>query len=335
MCNESWPAVPLSSVLAVVASALAWAGSAGAATVSLALHDPDPAFPEWRLSYKAAPEEDNSLTIGSLSGTAGPTGTWIVKEKGGLPITAGAGCTSVDASTAICSVPLGASELFLHAVVDLGDMDDRAHATGACGPQVDPTEFLCGTTIDGGPGQDWVTGALAGRTYLKGGEAEDFLDAGGVFSGVEAVDENNLTILEGGPGPDHLRGNNLFDRVSYAERAADVRVTLDGRTNDGEAGEGDELVDITQIATGSGDDVVAGNSGPNVILTGAGRDTVSAGWGPDSLSGGPGRDVLRGSRGHDSLSDRDGSRDVLEGGKGSDFGRADRSLDVLTSIERR
>lgn len=325
-----------STVLVVVASALASAGSAGAATVSVVLHDPDPVFAEWRLIYEAAPEEDNFLTIGSLSGTAGPTGTWIVREKGGLPITAGAGCTSADTSTAVCSVPAGASELFLHAVVDLGDMDDRAHATGACGSEIDPTDFLCGTTIDGGPGQDWITGALAGETYLKGGDAEDFLDAGGVFSGVEADDdENNLTILEGGPGPDHLRGNNLFDRVSYAERAADVRVTLDGRANDGEAGEGDELVGITQIATGSGDDVVAGNSGPNVILTGAGRDTVSAGWGPDSLYGGPGRDFLRGSRGHDSFSDRDGFRDVLEGGKGSDFARADRGLDVLTSIERR
>ena len=298
-------AVRLSGILVVVASALAWSGSAGAATVSLALHDPVPVYPEWRLSYEAAPGEDNSLVLGQLYGPLGPTGTWIIEERGGVPITTGAGCTSVDASMAVCSVPAGSTELFLHAVVDLGDVGDGAHALGACGPKVNQEEFDCGTTIDGGAGEDTIVGPQAGTTHLEGGDGDDRLTA----LGPEADDSANFTMFDGGPGSDYLAGNNLYDRVSYADRAADVRVTLDGRANDGEAGEGDNVVDIRGVVTGSGADVVVGNSRANFISTGAGRDSVRAGAGGDSLDGGPGRDDLRGSTGKDGFEARDGSRE--------------------------
>ena len=84
-----------------------------------------------------------------------------------------------------------------------------------------------------------------------------------------------------------------------------------------------------------GRDVICGLGGNDVILGRGGNDTIYGGPGNDTLEGGAGNDVLRGGAGNDTFRARDGRRDVVEGGRGTDTATADRTIDRLLSIERR
>jgi len=83
-----------------------------------------------------------------------------------------------------------------------------------------------------------------------------------------------------------------------------------------------------------GRDVICGLGGNDVILGRGGNDTIYGGPGSDTLDGGAGNDVLRGGAGNDTFRARDGRRDVVEGGRGTDTAIADRT-DRLVSVERR
>ncbi len=83
-----------------------------------------------------------------------------------------------------------------------------------------------------------------------------------------------------------------------------------------------------------GRDVICGLGGNDVILGRGGNDTIYSGPGNDTIDGGVGNDVLRGGAGNDTIRARDGRRDVVEGGRGTDTAVADRA-DRLVSIERR
>ncbi len=84
-----------------------------------------------------------------------------------------------------------------------------------------------------------------------------------------------------------------------------------------------------------GRDVICGLGGNDTILGGSGADVIYGGPGADTLDGGGGNDVLRGGAGNDTARARDGRRDVVEGGRGTDLATIDRNLDRLVSIERR
>jgi len=83
-----------------------------------------------------------------------------------------------------------------------------------------------------------------------------------------------------------------------------------------------------------GRDVICGLGGNDVILGRGGNDVIYGGPGNDTLEGGAGNDVLRGGAGNDTIRARDGRRDVVEGGRGTDIAVADRA-DRVVSIERR
>ncbi len=84
-----------------------------------------------------------------------------------------------------------------------------------------------------------------------------------------------------------------------------------------------------------GRDVICGLGGNDTILGGGGADVIYGGPGADILTGGVGNDVLRGGAGNDTLRGKDGRRDIVDGGRGSDLAIVDRNLDRLVSIERR
>lgn len=89
-------------------------------------------------------------------------------------------------------------------------------------------------------------------------------------------------------------------------------------------------------------DVVTGRAGPDRITGGAGDDCLDGGAGDDRLSGGPGadrlvagrgRNTLLGGPGNDRLDAANGSRDVVDCGRGRDRLRADRQ-DRIRGCER-
>jgi Ca2+-binding RTX toxin-like protein len=164
-----------------------------------------------------------------------------------------------------------------------------------------------------------------GNDYLTGGDAGDRIVGGAgndVLNGLRGPD-----ILVGGPGDDRLVGNRGDD-------------SLDG---------------------GGGNDVLHGGltsgrpffyDGYDLLVGGGGDDRLEGGWQKDRLFGGPGNDDLsggpnadylkgeagvgahRGGAGDDLLLARDGRRETVDGGAGTDRARVDPS-DRRVRVERR
>lgn len=72
---------------------------------------------------------------------------------------------------------------------------------------------------------------------------------------------------------------------------------------------------------------------PDRMWGGSGRDVVNGQRGADGLSGGKGVDVLRGGVGNDVIDSRDGFKDYVYGGDGTDTLRKDR-FDVVRGVEK-
>src|SRR5439155_7052495 len=100
-------------------------------------------------------------------------------------------------------------------------------ATVVCEPP-DATGQIRSATVDLGDGDDSVVlDSLYGT--IKGGPGDESLVADGA-------------VFDGGPGADLMRARHAFgSTVSYASRTAPVRVTVDGVSDDGEPGEGDDV----------------------------------------------------------------------------------------------
>jgi Ca2+-binding RTX toxin-like protein len=207
--------------------------------------------------------------------------------------------------------------------------------------------------LDGGPGEDTLdySSRILGVTLNLSSGLATTIGESDRISGFEDVlgskRDDRLTgdagpnrlaggggndLLDGGGDPDVLIGGSGFDTATYAGRSAPVIVSLDGRANDGAAGEGDNVTPSVEGAIGGrGADRLTGNSRSNRLRGGAGNDTLRGGRGRDMLEGGTGRDILFGGPGADFLSGGSG-RDRVSGGSGTDVAVADRR-DRVTGVE--
>lgn len=198
-------------------------------------------------------------------------------------------------------------------VSDLGDEDDYH------GGMI----YTLPVLVLGGSGGDTIYGGSL-DDYLVGGEGADLL------TGATGDD-----VLDGGPGPDRLTGDYQgvtpdvggFDLADYSARTASVNVSLNGRTDDGEPGEGDNVArDVEDVDGGAGDDVLTGNELANALDGGAGNDAIDGGAGADSLSGGDGNDAIQA---------RDSAADDVRCGAGTDTVTVDPSDTVAPDCETR
>jgi Ca2+-binding RTX toxin-like protein len=73
----------------------------------------------------------------------------------------------------------------------------------------------------------------------------------------------------------------------------------------------------------AGNDIICGFGGNDRINGRGGHDILVGGFGNDRLIGGPGLDSLYGNFGNDFLNSRDGAKDLVDGGKGTDRVRKD------------
>ncbi len=160
--------------------------------------------------------------------------------------------------------------------------------------------------IDGGPGNDTLSGAAGNDVFPQGSVEPDAIDA-------------DADTISGGAG---------VDTVDYSDRAGDLLVTLgtgsgaslvqvaddgtadvDGDT-EGAQSEGDNLhADVENVYGGDGDDDITGNESANELVGGAGVDTLTGGAGDDTLEGGDGTDA-------DDLTCGDGDGDIGFGTSG-------------------
>ena len=145
--------------------------------------------------------------------------------------------------------------------------------------------------------------------------------------------------VEGGPGPDAVSAAARTDvSVDYFDKVVGVRVTLDGRADDGAPGEGDDIgrgvrsvwgtnsrdvLDargargIVDLYGNDGDDRLYASSAGGHLYGSAGADILRGGPGPDLISGEWDDDVLTGAGGDDVL-DAGTGRNTVGGGPGHD-----------------
>ncbi len=236
-----------------------------------------------------------------------------------------------------------------------GDGDTDAIAVGPdCFADVNPDSYVCTSVsqayvdlgderdgvgaymltsirahLEGGPGDDYLSGGRAGDV-LRGGSGADYLyaaDGGNEVDGGDGDDE-----IFSDTGTDVLRGGGGFDTVEFSrteDPAPRFSITLDSVANDGVAGENDLVAaDVEDVSAGSADfsgapgaSAVHGNAETNVLKIDYGHATVTGGAGNDVLIGGPHDDVLDA---------RDGFADRVTCGEGSDSALLD-AVDTIGS----
>jgi Ca2+-binding RTX toxin-like protein len=174
--------------------------------------------------------------------------------------------------------------------------------------------------IDGGNGAD----------CLAGGADDDRID-GSSGDDIIAGDAGKDTI-DGGVGNDLVFGGDDDDTI----QGADGNDTLNGG-NGNDTIEGQSGNDT--INGNDGDDELSGGSGNDTIDGGAGADTIDGGNDNDTLYGGDDNDNIKGGNGNDLIYGQDGSRDVLNGGTGTDrcnaaFGGATSPGETVSQCEQ-
>jgi hypothetical protein len=235
------------------------------------------------LAYLAAPGEKNNVSF-SVSGR-----TFTVTDTGAT-ISAGTGCTSVNANQVTCTdVPGGPIN---YVGVGAGDQDDTVTVNGPIP-----------SWADGGTGNDHLVGGT-GNDWLWGNAGDDYLSSA--------------------LGSDLISGGDGYDVADFSSRSGALTITLDSSWGDGEAGENDNIsYTIEEVRSGAGNDTITGGSAANSLKGGAGNDTLAGGAGDDTLDGGPGQDSLGGGDGNDALRSRDSLKDELTCGVGTDTTYAD------------
>lgn len=286
-------------------TALVWAPAASASTarISQGFYSPDTGCDKYSMcayTYLAVTGGPGEVNDFSLAQVSSPPAVRV--RDAAAPLTAGPGCTAIDANTASCSY--GDTGVRVAA----GDMDDSVTAGFAM-------------TINGGPGSDTLTGSLGDDQIDGGGGGIDTLNGGvgqdrltdGDTSG--AADDD---VINGGPGGDSL---------DYSSRTAPVIVNMGGTLPKGTpAGERDRVVNVEVVDGGTAGDVLVAGGAFASLNGGRGDDTLIGGPAADQLAGSFGNDRLVGNGGIDGMSGGNGddrlsggaARDGLEGGRGND-----------------
>lgn len=228
-----------------------------------------------RVVIAAAPGEVNHLEVGPA-----PDRGALVRDTA-TPLVAGPGCAPRPDGAVLCAAERRPEILtrLNGTAIDLGDRADRLVLRSPAFALAAPTDL-----VSAGPGNDIV----------------------------RVVGADSHAQVAGGPGADDIDAvDGAQVRVTYAERAAPVRVTLDEAADDGEPGEGDRVgPSVTEVVGGAGPDTL--------VATGAAVNPSPEGLSGVTLRGGPGDDVLLGSP-RDDVLDGGAGADVLRGAAGSDL----------------
>jgi Ca2+-binding RTX toxin-like protein len=189
--------------------------------------------------------------------------------------------------------------------------------------------------LNGGPGSDLGIFGGDGDDQIQGGPGDDFnlLGEGGSDVVNGGAGDDRLESRTADDDPDSLIGGAGEDLADYDAASGPVTVSLDGRANDGVAGENDNVArSIEDIRGSAHSDRITGSAVANDLAGGAGRDVLRGLGGSDGLDGGRGIDHLDGGRGIDGLvggsgpdriNARDGGRDGISCGSGADVVTAD------------
>lgn len=226
-------------------------------------------------------EDDDTLNMGVAKGGA-------VTFYGGTEADAGVGVDTVElgARTGNFTITLGAASTCETGETCTFQSDVEVINTGA-GNDTLSCEAATACTLNGGAGDDTLTGSSAADT-LSGGAGND-------------------TILPGA-GADVIAGGAGTDTVSYAGETSAVTVVFgaDGADTTTNGASGDATIGTCEnMIGGDGSDTLTGNNLDNVITGGDGDDTILGGAGNDTFMMGAdaasnGDDTIDGEAGEDT-----------------------------------
>jgi len=171
--------------------------------------------------------------------------------------------------------------------------------------------------LDGGPGNDRLNGSA--------GDDDEY-----GFTGNDTFQQGSSV---GDNGSDLMVGSDGTDTVTYLGRSGGVTLSNNGVWDDGLAGEYDRVgAGIEKLLGTNSADVISGGVLADWLHGYGGSDTLHGNAGNDTIDGGTAADKLYGDAGNDSIYAKDGTKDTVSGGTGTDRARRD-TIDALLSIE--
>ena len=228
--------------------------------------------------------------------------------------------------------------------VDAGGGDDSVLVDEIFGAFTD-LEF---TTIDGGSGNDRLTGGLGAETILGGSGTDQIWGEGGNDS-IRGGDGDDQFVWMSGDGSDTIDGEAGSDLLAFHPSGASEVVSvsavgaravvtcdigsislnvgttegmfsyLGGGNDTFTVGAGLQVLTTLQVDGGPGNDTIVGGAGDDTLQGGDGGDTIDGGPGNDSISPGPGNDVVHGGPGGDQVTWTAGDgNDTFDGDDGAD-----------------
>jgi Ca2+-binding RTX toxin-like protein len=203
--------------------------------------------------------------------------------------------------------------------------------------------------LDGGPGDDLLTGAESNDT-LNGGDGNDRIVGAAGADVLNGGAGNDTLVWNNGDGSDTLNGDagndgtevngapttgDVFSLAPNAGRIKFERTNLKSFTLDASterfqvnglggddsltAQDGVGALTLLSVDGGAGVDTLTGSDGPDLILGGEGNDLLSGGGGDDRIVGDRGNDTMNGGTGDDTLVWNNGDNtDVVNGDAGRD-----------------
>ncbi|TXT28944.1 MAG: Ca2+-binding protein RTX toxin, partial [Planctomycetota bacterium] len=300
--------------------------------------------------------ERRSLLTVSVFVVAGPGLNIVMENDDALSITSVGGqvvvSTGTTGGTLTPSLFVGPIDSNTIQTIDIagGEGDNSIDLAGVLS-----ADFTLLTTIvvDGGNGEDSLTGSPDFNDSLVGGDGADTIngqagddtliggDGGDSILGGVGIDnissgdgDDSVTgddgddIISAGNGQDTVTGGNGNDSINgfngqdlLSGNAGNDTLNGDGGTDtvdggdDGDVIFGGELDD--NLLGGNGDDTIDGQGGNDNIQGEAGSDIIEGGGGNDLIDGGLENDTINGNLGNDSITGGDGD-DSLQGGVGDD-----------------
>ena len=226
------------------------------------------------------------------------------------------GCTAEPNGAVLCPGGL--------VIVNAGDGDDSVDTPVGTVSGGDGNDTLSGPNLNGGAGDDVLTGT-ATADALWGGPGADRVSGG---------DGDDTLIEDAAVQPDIFNGGGGVDLIDFSPRPTGITALLTPATQTaGSSGEANLLTGIELVkGTGAADDLTFGAPLPvnrsRFIDAGAGDDkvkvsadlggaVVSGAAGNDAMTGGPAADRLDGGRGNATLDGQE-ANDGLNGGAGTD-----------------
>jgi RTX calcium-binding nonapeptide repeat (4 copies) len=247
------------------------------------------------VTFTAAPGEVNWVALGATTACESLQAPCLkVGDSPGYTLVAQGGCIAPSSQTfptVLCPLPTSVS-------VDAGDMDDRVYdwdeaSSVAGGPGVDILDGAGGHDIlDGGDGVDTVIGG-PGNDQVKGGPGNDILEANLWPITALPRESEGADRIEGGPDIDTVSYRGRIDGLFFTVDD----LANDGAPAEGDL----VARDVEVIEGGAMGDTLTGDAGHNALYGGGGPDTIRGGSGDDSVDGGVGADSVSGEDGADKV----------------------------------